>query len=117
MPTIDIKFNPGLTKEDVLEVFKKYLSKKYGLVESDIVGCDFFVKKSGWCGVGVMLKHKRDRTSIHFDGDVPGKGPRALGALGRFFVPEPSSPIMNDVKQVIETAPEFKVAPVGQPHA
>lgn len=108
MPTIDVVHNPGLTKEETLEIFRSYLGTKYKIVPTSLWEVDFLVVRSGWTGVAVTLKQKAGKTAIHFCPDVPGATRRKLfGSLAKMWAESSASGVMEDVKHVIETATEF----------
>lgn len=106
MAIATIAHKPELTKEQAQEIFAKHFAGKYKVHEFKGFFRDFVVEKNPWVGVGLKLEQTGTETKLVFNGMAPKWWARALlGALFGFFL---WNGVTNDVKQLIETAPEFK---------
>jgi len=105
MAKIEIKHNPHLTKENLMELFREHFNGKYEVYMTKTIGNDFVVKKSRMAGVFLKLKQKGQKTQILYTRAAPSAIFRALFLLPVFLA---SRDVQKDVKTFLETAPEFK---------
>ena len=108
MAVTAIAHKPGLTKEEVRATFAREFDGKYSV--TDWTGMprgmrDFMVVKSGLVAVTVKLEQSASETKIVYTGFTPKLWARALlGVVASMFL---WNGLTNEVKQFIETAPEF----------
>ncbi len=106
MTKIEIKYNPKLTKEKLMDIFSKYFNDKYEIYPTKLLGVDFFVKKSAVSGVVVGLKQKQGKTLIKLQRLSPSLLVRFIGWLPTMIFA--GRGVMNDVKEFLNTEQEFK---------
>ncbi len=106
MAKIEIRHNPQLTKEYLMEVFRLHFTGKYEVYMTKVVDRDFVVKKSGMSGVFLKLKNKDEKTQVVFNRNAPSAIFRGLfGFIPLLFS---GHDVMKDVRTFLETAQEFK---------
>ena len=111
MATVTIAHHPELTAESAEEAFKSHFAGKYEVYKPwMIIGADFVVKKSGWTGVAVKLRHGRENTSFRFGGTVPSMTSRMLfgGLIAILFLRPSWKAMEEEVRVFIENAADFK---------
>lgn len=109
MAKLEIKHNPELTKEKLIELFCQHFNGKYEVYPTKVIDRDFVVMKSAISGVFVKLKQKNGRTEIVFNSDAPSALLRMFtGILIRFFADQA---VMQDVRTFLESSPDFKKLP------
>jgi hypothetical protein len=108
MAVATIAHKPDLSKEEVRRIFARHFDGKYAVEDwSGIPRSmrDFMVVKNGFVAVTVKLDQSPNETKIVFTGFTPKFWARALvGGIGSMFL---WNGLTNEVKQFIETAPEF----------
>ncbi len=67
-----------LTPEQALEIFERAFGNHYEVYKTALIGADFIIKKSGFTGVSVKIKHKSDRTIIVYNALAPSAMVRIL---------------------------------------
>jgi hypothetical protein len=108
MAVTTIPHRPGLTKEELRSIFARHFDGKYTI--ADWSGMprgmrDFMVVKSGFVAVTVKLEQTPTETKIVYSGFTPKLWARALvGGIGSMLL---WNGLTGEVKQLIETAPEF----------
>ena len=103
MAKLEIRHNPQLTKERLVELFQQHFKGKYEVYLSKTPGCDFIVKKSGLSGVFVKLIQKQGKTQVTLYRYAPSvilRGPITMLFAGY--------DVMREVKAFMETSQEFK---------
>ena len=110
MATVTITYNPKLTVDRVLGVFEGHFAGKYEVFRSSMARGDLIVKKSGWTGVTVELKQEQGTTTFVFMATMPSIVLNMLlGSLLPSLLLRRSWKAMEmEIREVIETAPEFK---------
>jgi hypothetical protein len=106
MAVATIAHKPELTKEQVQELFARHFAGKYTVHEFKGPFRDFVVEKGAFVGVAVKLEQTGTETKLVYSGLAPRWWARLLlgGLVGFLFW----GGITNDVRQFMETAPEFK---------
>ncbi len=108
MAVTAIAHKPSLTKEDVRATFARHFAGKYTV--TDWTGMprsmrDFMIVKSGFVAVTVKLDQTPTETKVVYSGFTPKIWARLLvGGIGSMFL---WNGLTSEVKQFIETAPEF----------
>jgi hypothetical protein len=103
-----IAHKPNLTKEEVRAIFARNFGSKYTV--ADWTGRprslrDFMVVKSGLVAVTVKLEQGTNETKLVYSGFTPKLWARLLlGVIASMFL---WNGLTTEVKQFIETAPEF----------
>jgi len=106
MAVATIAHKPDLTKEQLQDIFAKHYAGKYAVKPFRGLFRDFVIEKNPWVGVAVKLQQSESETKIVYAGLAPYWWARVLlGSLVGIFL---WNGLTNDVKQFIETAPEFK---------
>ena len=80
MPKLQIRHDPEMTPEQVMQAFQDQFQGKYEVYPTKLIGVDFVVKKSPWTGVAVRLLQKGDRTLLRFNAITPSTLRRAFFA-------------------------------------
>lgn len=105
MAVITVAHKPELTKEQVQEIFAKQFAGKYQVHDFRGLFRDFVVEKNPFVGVGIKLDQTGSETKLVYSGLAPKWWARALlGALIGFLF---WGGLTNEVRQFMETAPEF----------
>jgi len=104
-----IAHKPELTPEQVEDVFRRQFGSRYTIEKWKgpmTIRRDFLVVKNAFVGVSVKLEQGQNETKLVYTGLSPKLWARLLfSGLLSFFL---WNGITNEVKQLIETAPEFK---------
>lgn len=111
MAVVTVKHRPEMTVDAAIEVFGKHFAGKYEVSRmKSMAGRDFVVKKSGWTGVGVRLKHEKNSSAFVFTGMIPSTSKRLLfGSLIGYLILRPRwRPMEKEIASFIQNAPEFK---------
>ena len=109
MAVTAIAYKPDLTKEEARAIFARHFGGKYAVM--DWTGRprsmrDFMVVKNGFVAVTVKFEQAANETKFVYSGFTPKLWARALvGGIGSMFL---WNGLTNEVKQFIETAPEFR---------
>lgn len=106
MAIATIAHKPELTKEQAQKLFAHHFAGKYTVHEFKGFLRDFVVEKNPFIGVAVKLEQSAGETRFVFGGLAPRWWARLLlgGLIGFLFW----GGITTEVKQFIESAPEFK---------
>jgi hypothetical protein len=108
MAVATIPHRPGLTKEELRDIFSRHFAGKYTVAEWNGRPRslrDFMVVKSGLVAVTVKLEQTDTETKIVYTGFSPSLWARALlGVIASMFL---WNGLTNEVKSFIATAPEF----------
>lgn len=106
MAVATIAHKPQLTKEQAQEIFAKHFAGKYKVHEFKGLFRDFVVEKNPWVGVAVKLEQTDSETKFVYAGLAPKWWARVLlgGLIGVLLW----NGITKEVKEFVETAPEFK---------
>ena len=99
---------PNLTKQDAQAIFQKHFGEKYQVQEwkGPFGSRDFSVIKNPFVGVSVKLDQNPNETKFVYTGYAPKWWARAmLGAVIGVFL---WNGLTNEVRQFLETAPEFR---------
>jgi ribosomal protein L40E len=113
MAKLEIPYQPALTADDVMDIFRRHFAGKYEIRNDPGVARQFLVKKSAWSAVLVRLKHEKGTTSIHFVANVPPGIGRLLSTglvpyLVAWLILRAEWNVMEaEVRSFIENAPEF----------
>jgi len=112
MAVVTIAHKPELTADAAMAVFQKAFAGKCEVYKWNRPGGarDFVVKKSSLVGVAIKLKQDKEKTSFTFVDIIPSMLMTFLFA-GLWYVllfRSSYQALMNEVKTVMETAPEFK---------
>ena len=113
MATMTVLARPGLTKKRVVTLFRERFRGTYEVYETDLLTRDFIVKKNGWTGVGIKLKHASQSTELVFTGLVPSyslsvfTNMLAGGLITMPFLRRSRKDLEDEMKIYIETEPEF----------
>ena len=84
MAVATIPHKPALTKEHVLDTFRKQFGGKYKVDATQLPMRDFIIEKSAFVGVGVKLQQDASETKIVYSGLAPRWWARViLGASSR----------------------------------
>jgi hypothetical protein len=104
MAVTTIAHKPELTKEQAQEIFAKHFAGKY--LVRDFTGPlrDFAVEKSAFVAVAIKLDQTATETKFVYAGMAPRWWVRAFMGLWGFLL---WGGLTNEVKQFMETAPEF----------
>jgi hypothetical protein len=106
MAVATIAHKPELTKEQAQELFRRHFDGRYSVEEFRGPFRDFAVVKNPFVGVAVKLEQGANETKFVYTGLAPRWWARVmLGALLGMFL---WNGLTSEVKQFIETAPEFK---------
>ena len=105
MAKVTIAHRPQLTKEEAQAVFARHFAGKYRVEPYTKPLRDFAVIKSSFVGVSVKLEQKADRTNFIFTAYSPSWWAAML--VGGVFSSVMGRGLMAEVRQFIETAPEF----------
>jgi hypothetical protein len=104
----NVAHKPDLTKEQVREIFRAHFEPRCKIEDwkSPLVSRDFVVVKNPFVGVAVKLEQGQTDTKFVYGGVAPRVWARLLfsGLLSLFLW----NGLTSEVKQFIETAPEFK---------
>lgn len=107
MAVTEITHKPELTKEQAMGIFKKHFEGRYSV--EDIKGIrilrDFMVVKNPFVGVAVKLEQGANETKFIYTGLCPRLWARLL--LNGLFAFLFWNSLTKEVRQFIETAPEF----------
>ena len=108
MAVTTIAHKPNLTKEEVRSIFEREFGSKYSLAEwrgRPRSQRDFMVVKSNFVAMTVKLEQAANETKLIYSGFTPKFWARLLvGGIASMFL---WNAMTNEVKQFIETAPEF----------
>jgi hypothetical protein len=110
MAVSTIAHKPDLTAQQLKEIFRKRFEGTYQVEDwkGPLIGQkrDFTVNKNPFVGIALGLDQTGSETKIVYTGYCPKIWARMLlgAALGMLLWNGPT----NEVKQFIETAPEFK---------
>jgi hypothetical protein len=106
MAVTTIAHKPDLTKEQVQEIFRKHFEGKYSVEKVSRPLRDFVVVKNPFVGVDVKLQQGGNETKFVYSGLAPHLLARLLlgGLIGFVFWRS----LTNEVREFIESAPEFK---------
>ncbi len=106
MAVTTIAHKPGLTREQAQELFRKHFEGRYQVEEFKGFLRDFTVVKNPFVGVAVKLEQAGNETKFVYGGTAPRLWARLLlGTLIGMFM---WNSLTNEVKQYLETAPEFR---------
>ncbi|HEX5473596.1 MAG TPA: hypothetical protein VFX12_02955 [Vicinamibacterales bacterium] len=115
-----IGFNPGLTPERVREVFARHFDGRCRIEDwhgVNIAGTrrDFVVVKNAFVGVSVRLEQGSSDTKFVYTGLAPRAWARAIasGVLGVLASYLFWNGLTHEVRDLIETAPEFREGAVA----
>jgi hypothetical protein len=110
MAYINIKNDPSITKERVLELFQKHFGEKYQVYPAKVIGFDFWIKKSGACGVGVQLTTKAGAPALKYFGQYPSVWVRLLqlGIIPYLFLRPGLKRLENEVRDFVTTSPDLR---------
>ena len=111
MAKVEIPYQPGLTVDDAMEVFRRGFRGKYEVHKTSVIRRDFVVKRNALVGVGVKLKSKPPReTSFVFAHMAPSPILEWLcgGWLVQLVLRRDLKRMEEEVRSFIESAPEFK---------
>ncbi len=111
MATATVKHRPEMTVDAAMEIFGKHFAGKYKVCRTKSMPMrDFVVKKSGWTGVGVKLKHDKDSSIFVFTGMIPSLFKRLLfgGLITYLFLRPRWKAMESEIASFIQNAPEFK---------
>ena len=111
MAVVTVPYQPGLTAEAAMEIFRRGFWGKYQVYKTHFfTKRDFIVKKSRLVGVGVKLQRKPRETSFVFIHMAPSPFLEWLGGgmwfVGLWLRPEWKR-MEAEVRSFIESAPEF----------
>ncbi len=109
MAVATIAYKPELTAAQAQEIFARHFAGKY--VVEDFKGPfrDFQVVRNAFIGVSVKLQQTDSETKLVYTGFTPRLWARLF--TGLFLILASWlfwNGLMNEVKAVIDTAPEFK---------
>jgi hypothetical protein len=105
-----IAHKPDLTAQQTKEIFSRHFGAKYKVEDwkGPSVGFsrDFVVVKNPFVGVAIKLEQAQDTTKFVYAGLCPRVWARLLlgGLVGFLFW----AGITNEMKEFMETAPEFR---------
>lgn len=106
MAVTTIAHKPELTKEQAQQIFTKHFEGKYAVEDFKGFLRDFMVVKNPFVGVAIKLEQTGSETKFVYAGLAPRIWARLLfGALIGMFL---WNGLTNEVKEFMETAPEFK---------
>jgi|CXWL01.1.fsa_nt_gi hypothetical protein len=110
MAVTTIAHKPNLTADQVKEIFRRNFEGRYTIVDGKGAPIgpkrDFMVVKNAFVAVSIKLEQGQSETKFVYTGITPKVWARLLlGALLGFIL---WTGLTNEVKQFIETAPEFK---------
>lgn len=110
MAYINIKNDPSLTKERVIEIFKNHFAGKYEVYPAKAIGLDFWVKKGSACGLAVKLTTKNGSPALRYIGQYPAFWVRLLqlGIIPYFFLRPGLKRLENEVKEFIMNSQDLK---------
>ena len=106
MAVATIAHKPELTKEQAQELFRRHFEGKRQVEDFKGLFRDFMVVKNPFVGVAVKLEQGEGETKFVYGGLAPRLWARVLlGSLVGIFM---WNGLTNEVKEYIETAPEFR---------
>ena len=115
MAVTDLAHRPELTKEETQAIFARHFDGKYAVEDfkGPLSMRAFMVVKNPFIGVALKLEQSGSETKFVYNGVSPRFWARMLfgGLLGFFFW----NGLTNEVRQFLETAPEFQS--IGTPEA
>lgn len=109
MAVATIAHKPQLTKEQAQEIFARHFAGKYKVEDFKGPFRDFQIVRNAFIGVSVKLQQTGAETKFVFVGFTPKLWARML--TGVFLILASWlfwNGMMNEVKELIESAPEFK---------
>lgn len=111
MAFINIKNDPSLTKEKVIELFQKQFGEKYKVYPAKVMGYDFWIRKNAACGVVVKLTTKNGVPVLRYDGQYPSVWVRLLqlGIIPYLFLRPGLRRLEDEVRDFITTSPDLRV--------
>ncbi len=104
MATISLKQDPSLTYEKLEALLSPFAETKgYEVNYSNALGGYINVKKSGWTGVVVKLKQKKDSTLLRINGYAPSIAVRLLlyGLITILILLPKWRSLENEVKEYV----------------
>jgi len=111
MAVATITHKPDLTKEQVMDVFRRHFEGKYRVEPHSGVLRDFIVIKNSLVGVGVTLQQEEHATKLIYTGNTPRPWAGALVGASLGILALLTMPLYNgltkEVREFIETSPEF----------
>jgi hypothetical protein len=117
MAIVEIPYQPGLTADGAMEVFRRGFGGKYHVYKTHFfLRRDFVVKRNPLIGVGVKLTQKPGETRFVYTYMIPSPllalpSSLLLGGVLHFLILRPSSKALEaEVRSFIENAPEFRGA-------
>ena len=106
MAKVTIAHKPELTKEGAMEVFAKHFAGKYRVAPFRGLFRDFVIEKNPFVGVAVKLEQSSSETKFVYNAFTSRWWARAL--LGMLIGPLMGRALTAEVREVMETAPEFR---------
>jgi hypothetical protein len=105
MAVVTVAHKPELTKAQAQEIFAKHFAGKYTVEDFRGLFRDFTVVKNPFVGVAVKLDQTSSETKFVYSGLAPRWWARVLlgGLIAWLFW----GGLTNEVRQFMETAPEF----------
>jgi hypothetical protein len=109
MAVTSIGYNPNLTAEQAKSIFAAHFSPRYAIEDWKGgwgIPRDFLIVKNAFIGVGVKLDQAQNDTKFVYAGWAPKYWARVLvQGLLQYVI---WNGLTNEVKQFIETAPDFR---------
>jgi hypothetical protein len=106
MAVTTIAHKPQMTKEQAQQLFADHFAGKYKVEDFKGPFRDFMVVKNPFAGVAIKLEQTDSETKFVYGGLAPRIWARLLlGGLIGFLL---WNGVTNEVRQYMETAPEFK---------
>jgi len=109
MAVTQIAHKPELTKEEARAIFARHFGGAYQITDWSGIPKnlrDFVIVKSAFVAVTVKLEQGANETKFIYSGFTPKFWARLLtGAVASMFL---WNGLTNEVKQFIESAPEFR---------
>jgi len=107
-----IAHKPDLTKEQTMDVFRRYFSGRYEVEPFSGPLRDFIVIKNALVGVGLKLEQDEHATKLIYTGNAPRPWAAALIGASLGILTLLTMPLYNgltkEVRECIETSPEFR---------
>jgi hypothetical protein len=106
MPVSKIAHHPELTREQAQDLFRKHFEGKYKVEDFRGPYRDFIVVKNPFVGVAVKLEQTGKETKFVYSGQARRlwAGLLSAGGIGMLI----RNKLTTEIKQYIQTAPEFK---------
>jgi hypothetical protein len=103
---------PELTPDAAMKAIEQgFAAGKYKVYATKLVGADLVIKKSGWTGIAIKIKHTDQNTQVIYNPFSPSAGVRMLqmGLIPLLIVYNKSwKPLIKEFQEYLDKTPMFQ---------